>query len=214
MNYETFAGAIMTVRLRGDLPRAEAFRYWRTDHADTVRNALQLGEYRQHHFVSSGENVSGPGTTGVSTDPPLDWPLDGFAEVDFGSVHDMAKSAVKIRSVLLDEQNVFDLVVSHVHTRNGGRKWSPPVTDSESEKASFAVLIRRRRGVMNRPFTAFVHDQLGNALVNSGAGDVRTRTFIPRVLDTYVSPGVAHREPPNRRIDAVVTYTKIGRAHV
>jgi hypothetical protein len=168
---------VYTVRLRTDLPRDVACSYWAGPHADIVRRLPRVVEYNQHLF-SATDHGFWPATTTVGTIVPSSWRTDGLAEVRFENMLAVLRAPVRLRGILLDEQNVFEQVLGHLTRPGYGRWWTAGHDPTVGQRA--VLLLRRRRGVSGRAFRVFVHERLGPALAAGGARDLRATPSCPR----------------------------------
>ena len=84
--------ALYPVRLRADLPRDVAYRYWAGQHAEIVKRLPHVVEYNQYHF-SATDHGYWPATPTVGTIVPPSWPLDGLTEVRIEHGHGLADTA-------------------------------------------------------------------------------------------------------------------------
>ncbi|ABW12439.1 conserved hypothetical protein [Parafrankia sp. EAN1pec] len=188
---------LYSVRLRDDMPREVTTAHWAGQHADIMRKLPHIDEYIQQQF-SATDHGYWPATPGVGTRVPEEFRLDGYAEIRLPSIIGGILSALHTREIMLDEQNLFRHVVGKLTGPKRGRWW--PDEEGTPIPHRTAVLLRRRSGTSSRDFRRFVHDQLGPALHEAGALDLRTYTFIPSSKLTPSSPAVAHNYPVERRI--------------
>jgi hypothetical protein len=191
----TTAG-LYSVRLRDDMPREVATAYWAGPHAEIMKGLPHITEYIQQQF-SPADHGYWPATAGVGTTISPEFRLDGFAETRISSTAAGILTSLRLREILLDEQNVFRHVVGQFSGPRCGRWW--PDEHAAPVPHRTAVLLRRRSGVSRREFSRFVHEALGPALHEAGARDLRTYTFIPSAKLTHNSPGVSHEYPAERR---------------
>lgn len=187
--------------LRSDLSREAATTYWATEHADKVTKLPNLLEYNQRLF-STADHGFWPQTPGVGTAIADTWCFDGCAEIRFRSTAAMLTTAAHAREVYLDEQNVFARVLGHPTGPGGGRWWTDGFDDTVGYHA--ALMLRRRRGIRGGVFRSFVHNRIGPALLEAGARDLRTYTFLPWTPVFHTSPGVGHDNPPQHRYHAAI----------
>jgi len=205
------SAAVMPVRLRTDLPREVATDYWVTRHREIVRRLPQIVEYTQHHF-SQTDNGYWPATDMVGTIVPPSWPFDGLAETTLPGVVGSLRIPRHMRPVYFDEQVPFETVIGNMTGPRGGRWWTTGLDETVGHRT--VLLVRRRRGVSRRRFKAFVHDQLGPALLAGGARDLRTYTFLPYLGSLHATAGVSHDNPAHRRHHAAVIFGSDTRADV
>jgi hypothetical protein len=192
---------IYPVRLREDLPRDVAGAYWAGPHAEIVRRLPHIVEYRQHHF-SATDHGYWPAIERVGTLMPPSWPVDGIAEVRFRGLLAALSLLAHLGGVRHDEQNVFERCHGYIALPGSGRWWSCEPGDPVGHRT--VLLIRRRVGVSRRAFGAFLHDELGRALVAGGARELRTYAFMPWTVLAHATPGVSHDNPPHRRYHGAV----------
>lgn len=197
--------------LRGDMPRDAATTYWAGTHAAKVTKLPNLLEYNQRAF-STSDHGFWPPTPGVGTAIADAWRFDGCAEIRFRSAAAMLTTAAHAREVYLDEQNVFARVLGHPTGPGGGRWWTEGFDDTVGQHV--ALLLRRRRGIRGGVFRSFVHKRLGPALLEAGARDLRTYTFLPWTPLFHTSPGVGHDNPPQHRYHAAILLGADSRAGV
>lgn len=138
--------------------------------------------------------------------------MDGFPEVRLTSMAAALNTALHMREIIFDEQNVFERVLGQLTGPGGGRWWSPSHDDTVPHQT--AVLLQRRRGVPGRAFRAFVHETLGPALHAAGALDLRTYTFLPFSKLVHLTPGVNHDYPAHRRYHGSLTIGAHSRDHL
>ena len=203
--------ALYPVRLRADLPRDVAYRYWAGQHAEIVKRLPHVVEYNQYHF-SATDHGYWPATPTVGTIVPPSWPLDGLTEVRMSSMATGLQIPLHMREVFLDEQNVFEHVLGHQTGPRGGRWWTTGHDDTVGHRT--LLLVRRRRGVSGRAFRAFIHTRLGPALHAAGARDLRTYSLLPLVVMAHTTFGVSHDNPPHRRYHGAVVFGTDTRAQV
>ncbi|WP_405724351.1 hypothetical protein OG885_00520 [Streptomyces sp. NBC_00028] len=197
------------VWLRADLPREAALGYWAGPHAEIAGRLPNMAEYVQRHF-SPTDHGYWPASPTVGTVIPSSWRCDGVAEVRFGSTAAALGMPLHMREVYLDEQNVFERVLGQVTGPGGGRWWTDGHDDAVGHRT--VLLLRRRRGVSGRTFRRFVHDRIGPALLEAGAQDLRTYTFLPWSRFVHPTPGVCHHNPAFRRYHASVVVGADSRA--
>lgn len=190
------------VWLRQDVSREDGFAYWAGPHAEIMTRVPNLLEYVQRHF-SYSDHGYWPATQKVGTLIPPDWRLDGFPEVRLTSALAALHTALHLREIMFDEQNVFDRVLGQLTGPNGGRWWNPSHDDTVAHRT--AVLLQRRRGVRGRVFRDWVHETLGPALHSAGARDLRTYTFVPFTKFVHPTPGVNHDYATCRRYHGALT---------
>lgn len=89
---------IFGAKRRAGLSREEFGRYWLTTHAEKAKRVPGIARY----VINLAPDLSGSGR---------ELPYDGFAEVWFESEDAMRRSgrSAELRTVLEDEQNLFDL---------------------------------------------------------------------------------------------------------
>ncbi|MFE3188420.1 hypothetical protein ACFXHA_05385 [Nocardia sp. NPDC059240] len=203
--------SVNPVSLRQDVSRDDGFAYWAGTHADIMTRLPNLLEYVQRHF-SYDDHGYWPATRSVGTLIPPDWRLDGFPEVRLSSTLGSLNTALHLREIIFDEQNVFDRVLEQLTGPGGGRWWAPGHDNTVPHRT--AVLLQRRRGVSGRAFRGFVHEILGPALHSAGALDLRTYTFLPFTKWIHPSPGVNHDYATHRRFHGSLTIGAESRDHL
>jgi hypothetical protein len=189
--------------LRSDMARDAVTTYWANDHAEKVKKLPNILEYSQRLF-STTDHGYWPATKGVGTTIAATWRVDGCAELRFRSIAAMLMTAPHAGEVYLDEQNIFARVIGQPTPPGGGRWWTDGFYDTVGDHV--ALLLRRRRGVGGRVFRTFVHERLGPALLEAGAGDLRTYTLLPWSRLMHTTPGVAHDNPVEHRYHGVVMF--------
>jgi hypothetical protein len=192
---------VSPLTLRQDITREEATTYWATKHAEKVKKLPDLLEYNQRLF-STTDHGFWPATETVGTTIPESWRMDGCAEIRFRSALRIANTAIHAREVNLDEQNAFARVLVQPTPPGGGRWWTEGFDDTVGHHV--ALLLRRRRGTRSGAFADFVHDRIGRALLDAGARDLRTYTFLPYTPLYSGSLGVAHNSPTEHRYHGAV----------
>jgi hypothetical protein len=197
------------VWFREDLSRDTVIGYWAGPHAQIVERLPNMAEYVQRHF-SPTDHGYWPSSPTVGTSVPPSWRCDGLAEVRFVSTAAALTVPVHMREVYLDEQNLFQRVLGSVTGPGGGRWWTDGHDDAVDHRT--VLLLRRRRGVSGRAFRRYVHERIGPALHEAGAGDLRTYTFLPWSRLVHPALGVCHHNPPSRRYHGCVVVGADSRA--
>ncbi|WP_265443125.1 hypothetical protein [Flexivirga meconopsidis] len=199
---ETITAGLFSVRFRDDVPREVAVSHWEHQHADIMRHLPHIDEYRQRQF-SAVDHGYWPATPGVGTTISPEYRLDGFAEIRWPNMLGIVRTSFHSSQILHDEQNLFRHVVGQLAPRRG--RWWPDESTSQIGQHT-AVMLRRRQGASRGAFARFVHDELGPALHEAGARDLRTYTFVPSSKVAATSPGVSHQYAVERRIHGGVSF--------
>jgi hypothetical protein len=194
---------------RADLDPAVADAYWEGGHGDIVAAGPGKREYRQHHF-SRDDHGFWPAPAGIGTRIPADWRLDGMPEVALGNVLPSFALVTATAKIFVDEQNAFERMLAQFTGPRGGRWFTGPHQDEVGVR--MVVLIRRRRGVRLGKFRHFVHEVLAPALLTAGAQEVRSHVFLPGSHLLWMTPGLAHDNPPHRRYSAAIVIGAADRA--
>lgn len=189
------------VRFRADLPRDFSKLYWRGPHGQIANKNPAIYEYLQHLF-SDDQHGFWPVPVGIGGTIPIDWKMDGVTEVRIKSIWKALWARLFcMRENRLDEENVFDHVLAKNSSPNGSIWWSGEYQSKTGFRT--AVFIRARTG-KRKQLCSFLEKELSPALIRAGANELRTHIFTPGSRLTWLTPGVCHREPSNRRYDAML----------
>lgn len=185
------------LRFRSDIPRADASRYWATEHGDIAARIPHVIETVERHF-SRTERGFWPKTPRCATTIPDDWSFDGMPELRLtlgGALRGLRSPAA--REIGYDEQNVFSTSLGHLGLPGSSRWWTGGLGDRTLDTA--VVLMRRRAGVSRADFADFVHNVLARALLEAGAAELRSHVFAPWLRALHNTPGVGHDNPAHLR---------------
>lgn len=139
--------------------------------------------------------------------------MDGIAEARIKNVGlALWTRLFGMKANVLDEQNVFDKVLAKNSNPGASRWWTGPYQPNTGYRA--AVFIRAHSDSRGKTFAQFLHGQLGPALVQAGAVELRTHLFAPGSRFTWWTPNVAHDEPANRVTDGMLLLGAHSRAHL
>jgi hypothetical protein len=188
---------VALVWLRADLARQEARAYWRGPHGQIANKVPCIYEYVQHHFSSSvhGFWPVPPGIGGIT---PVDWMIDGIAEVRVRSVfRGLYDRFFHMKGVFHDEFNVFDRVVPNTSAPGGSLWWTGDHRKDVGIRA--VVFFRARHELRGKPFARFMEQIMAPALLAAGASELRSHIFAPGGRFSLWTPDVRHDYPANRR---------------
>lgn len=181
---------------RPDLPRDDVITYWRGPHGQIANKNRAIKEYLQHHF-SATDHGFWPAPSMVGAAIPPDWRIDGVTEVRIGSLPGSLYARLfEMKTVVHDEQNLFERVLPKVCKPGGGLWWTGPYQPETGFRA--VVFIRARHEKKGAPFRQFVESMLAPALMEAGARELRTHIFEAGGRFTLWTPEVRHDEPSNR----------------
>jgi sugar lactone lactonase YvrE len=187
---------------RQDLNRDAVRAHWRGPHAQLVARSPAFQEYRQHHFLPSGDGAW-PLVTGVETIIPNDRRVDGMPEVMLKGLFAALKPNKQQPLIFADEANAFSRTILYATAPNGCHKYD--LSSRGRIGSRVVVLLRRRIGVKRKQFDAFVNQQLARRLTSEGSlRELHIQVFMPWKQKQWDSPGVAHDNPPELEFHAAL----------
>lgn len=172
-------------------------------HSGIIANTPGLEEYRQIHLAETNPG-RWPGIDGVETEIPVEWKIDGVAEVTFQSAVSPLTGRSQTQLAYADEINVFRRTLLYAGPPSSSRSYQ--VADPGEKVGSRALIyLRRKDGVGARDFRRAIKHSLVPTLIDAGAlKELRTQMFLPWNEKMWDTPNVAHDNPHDQRLHASV----------
>jgi hypothetical protein len=187
--------------MRTDQPRQLGMDHWKGPHSKIISATPGMEEYRQIHLAENNPGLW-PAMGGVETVIPAERRIDGVAEVTFASVLSPLRGRKQTGLAYKDEVNVFRRTLLYAGLPNSAR-WYDVAAPGDKAGARSLIYLRRQEGVTTGAFRRFVTDELGPALVKTGAlRELRTQVFLPWIERLWDTPNVAHDNPTDQRFHA------------